>query len=490
MRIVGTPARVAALAATLTVGFSALYLLGTPLVSAIVVPAAGLLPAAFVLPHLRRERGGARLVYGLLLGGLVLLITSESLWVATLIHGVSESAVALPMQVLVGSGYLLILCAAAVALVPTARRDPGGVLDAATLAVAGAAALWQAILAPSLHATGAPSGARAYSFAVLVILSGAAGIVVGITLNRSAPPTARPALAYLLLALVLALAGNVVGTATMDPITHAYPRWVGVVWPAAYVAAWAALVHPAGSHILVTTPPRSKRLTPRRLLLLGLAMMATPTIAVVRDLAGGYVDWAGEAVASIAIIVMVLRRVSQLAAAHRGAEARLRSLADEDALTGLANRRVVEHRLGDLASRTAEGQASGVVVCFIDLNGFKEINDTRGHAIGDELLVAIAGRLTRLARSGTGDLIGRIGGDEFVVVTEGEPATTSASIVARVHDALDAPFALTDGHANASASVGVATARRGQRRSADSLLSGADCHMYANKRALHQVQAT
>ncbi|WP_062204331.1 GGDEF domain-containing protein [Demequina salsinemoris] len=490
MSIVRTPARVLVLAVALSVAFVALFLEGTPLIRAVVVPLAGMLTAANVIPHLVRSRGGARVVYGSVLVGLTLLITAETLWVSTLTLGVDAEAIGNAMSGLIAGGYLLILVAAAFALVPTARRDPGGMLDAATLAVAAAAALWQAVLAPSLHATGAPTSARAYSFAIVVILSGATGIVAGIILNRSAPRSARPVLLYLLGALGLALAGNVLGSAFLDPATHAYPSWIDAVWPVSYVSAWAALAHPAGPDMLAVTAQGSRRLTSRRLLMLGLAMMITPSIAVVRDLAGSYVDWAGEAVASVVIIVMVLARVAQLAAAHRGAETRLQSLADQDSLTGLANRRIVEQRLDALALRVAAREAPGAAVCFIDLNGFKQVNDTRGHAIGDELLVAIAGRLARLARSGTDDLVGRIGGDEFVVVAEGEPEATADALVARVHRALEGTFALSDGPATASASVGVATARPGEVSSADSLLTHADGRMYQDKRARRRAVAT
>jgi diguanylate cyclase (GGDEF)-like protein len=121
-----------------------------------------------------------------------------------------------------------------------------------------------------------------------------------------------------------------------------------------------------------------------------------------------------------------------------------------------------------------------VAVAFIDLDGFKLVNDTLGHDAGDELLAAIAGRIQDGLRQG--DTAGRFGGDEFAVLLEGLTDRADADgVVARLHAALDAPFHLRDRELVVTASVGVVLATPGL--SSQDLLRRADLAMYEAKRA-------
>ncbi|GAA2613086.1 hypothetical protein GCM10010399_49970 [Dactylosporangium fulvum] len=151
-------------------------------------------------------------------------------------------------------------------------------------------------------------------------------------------------------------------------------------------------------------------------------------------------------------------------------------LAHVDALTGLANRRAFMTAL-DAAVSAGEG-----AVLFIDLDGFKALNDSLGHNAGDELLSAVAGRLTACVR--TGDLVARLGGDEFVVLTHGAPGADGVPrLAARVEDAFRSPVALLDGsHVEARASVGATRFRAGEESRA--VLHRADIAMYEAKQAL------
>jgi diguanylate cyclase (GGDEF)-like protein len=117
-------------------------------------------------------------------------------------------------------------------------------------------------------------------------------------------------------------------------------------------------------------------------------------------------------------------------AALKAREAEAQQLAERDGLTGLYNRR----RLVELLESTvadAERQGQYVGLLFIDLNGFKSVNDECGHATGDKILTMVAARIT--ARVRTGDIVGRYGGDEFVVVLANVP---DPSAVSRVADAV------------------------------------------------------
>lgn len=162
------------------------------------------------------------------------------------------------------------------------------------------------------------------------------------------------------------------------------------------------------------------------------------------------------------------------------AEALLRRQARYDALTGLANRYELEERLADALSRSRDGQVACVVV---DLDGFKPINDSFGHAVGDEILAAVAARLKAAVRDGAErgpDTVARLGGDEFVVLTGTDPAGPAA-IVQRIRQALADPISTTAGALRIGASVGIAVSRNDS--DADDLLRRADKAMYRTKLA-------
>jgi diguanylate cyclase (GGDEF)-like protein len=165
--------------------------------------------------------------------------------------------------------------------------------------------------------------------------------------------------------------------------------------------------------------------------------------------------------------------------ALRKGEARLRHQAFHDPLTGLANRDLFADRVDHAVRRHARTDRHAAVA-FIDLDGFKLVNDTLGHDAGDELLVAIAGRIQDRLREG--DTAGRFGGDEFAVLLEGlQDSADADTVVARIHSALDAPFELRDRELVVTASVGVVVAAPGL--SSQDLLRRADLAMYEAKRA-------
>jgi diguanylate cyclase (GGDEF)-like protein/PAS domain S-box-containing protein len=165
--------------------------------------------------------------------------------------------------------------------------------------------------------------------------------------------------------------------------------------------------------------------------------------------------------------------------ARKRAEAALTHQALHDGLTGLANRSLLIDRL-DLALAVTARSACQVGVAYLDLDGFKQVNDGAGHAAGDELLVQVASRLRSSVRPG--DTVGRLGGDEFAIVctelTDGKDLSTVAD---RVLQALREPFLLPSGTFTISASIGLATA--GSDGSGEQLLAAADTAMYTAKRA-------
>ncbi len=156
----------------------------------------------------------------------------------------------------------------------------------------------------------------------------------------------------------------------------------------------------------------------------------------------------------------------------------LKHQAFHDALTGLANRALLHENLGRALHRAQRGMP--LAVLLIDLDGFKKVNDTHGHATGDLLLVNVAQRLRDSVRGA--DTAARLGGDEFAVVLEDMESLADADVVAeRVLAALQAPLAYNGVDISPCASVGLVTWNG--HTSVDELLHDSDTAMYAAKNA-------
>ena len=157
----------------------------------------------------------------------------------------------------------------------------------------------------------------------------------------------------------------------------------------------------------------------------------------------------------------------------------LHQMAHNDALTGLPNRLVLEQRLCVALeqARTCNGR---VTLIFIDLNGFKTINDQHGHAVGDRVLAVIAARLKQLSRAA--DTVARIGGDEFVMVVEGGRDGEESALCERIIQALSGPIRLDAITVQVGSSLGVAVYPH-HAAGMDTLLQRADLAMYDAKRS-------
>lgn len=161
-------------------------------------------------------------------------------------------------------------------------------------------------------------------------------------------------------------------------------------------------------------------------------------------------------------------------------ENRLDHLAHFDALTGLPNRLLLQDRMHQLIAQ-AQRSKSILAFCLLDLDGFKQVNDTMGHEAGDELLIEAAERLMQSVREG--DTVARLGGDEFVVLLAGiENDIACEAILNRMLNTLAKPYPVSGGrHANVTASIGV-TLYPTDQSDPDTLLRHADHAMYAAKR--------
>jgi diguanylate cyclase (GGDEF)-like protein len=182
-----------------------------------------------------------------------------------------------------------------------------------------------------------------------------------------------------------------------------------------------------------------------------------------------------------------LRKASQHEINERKrAEEQLAHQALHDALTGLPNRSLLLDRVEHALERSKR-RSTGIAVLFVDIDNFKLVNDSLGHQIGDQLLVAFAARLKKATRASDtaarigAETVARLGGDEFVVLCEDlESERDAIPIAERIESALGPPFTLPDNELSVTASIGVAVARGGGA-TPDSLLRDADVAMYRAK---------
>lgn len=158
----------------------------------------------------------------------------------------------------------------------------------------------------------------------------------------------------------------------------------------------------------------------------------------------------------------------------------LARLALYDQLTGVANRPLIQSEIEAAIERAVESGRSLAVV-FLDVDEFKEINDQRGHAVGDAVLQHLASRLNAGVRAG--DLVGRIGGDEFVILCEDADASVARQIAERVRQAASEEFDASGASLNVSVSIGVSLFDPGTHSipTADQILIRADGAMYRAK---------
>lgn len=163
--------------------------------------------------------------------------------------------------------------------------------------------------------------------------------------------------------------------------------------------------------------------------------------------------------------------------AQRILSEQLRHKANHDPLTGLPNRAVA---FGRLTAALAAGPGARVGLCYLDLDGFKAVNDRYGHSAGDELLVTVADRIGRTAQR-CGALAARIGGDEFVVIAEASPGIRGMiALAAEILSEIRRPVPLRIGHVGVSACAGIVD-RAARGSTAESIVTDADAALYRAK---------
>ena len=206
-----------------------------------------------------------------------------------------------------------------------------------------------------------------------------------------------------------------------------------------------------------------------------IAVRAVPSF----DEEGGISGWYGTCT-DVDDRVAAQRALVDSISSEREKSQQLKWVSEHDALTGLPNRRAFQARLEQATARAVDG-GGGVGLLLIDIDHFKHINDSFGHAAGDDLLRALAGRLRESVRGD--DFAARLGGDEFAILAEGLQAESDLEAICReVLSAIQAPIEL-GGHAvRPGASIGGAIFPKDSRNAAD-FFKAADAALYALKRS-------
>ncbi len=350
---------------------------------------------------------------------------------------------------------------------PHGDWDLDAYLDVAVVICSSLLASWTLIAEPALRATPG-AGLKPTLMALYPMVDTVqATLVVYCAVTRD-----RQGISLRLVeaALCISIAANLTISLDATGITHLGDN--ALVAPYLVGAALYAVgaLHPSMRE--VTSPHAEFDRSRQRSLVLGIGLFAAawvPVLGFGRQLPAD--RWVIGPLLSL-MLACILVRGERSIGRYKRREAHARNRAERDQLTQLYNRTTWL----DLAAPMTAGTTS---VIFIDLDGFKLVNDIYGHDAGDELLIEAAARLRASVRGQ--DIVARYGGDEFVIAGAAD-RFEAATIATRIFDHLSAPFRLTSaGVVQISASIGIATSDSGA--APDDLLRRADCAMYHVKAA-------
>jgi diguanylate cyclase len=358
------------------------------------------------------------------------------------------------------------------------RRDIG--LDVAVVSAAASIGGWRLLIAPSIG-NGEPT--PNFLVGLLYPLGDVAAFALAVTLLMMPGRRGAPA------GLVIACLGL---TLPLDFVLTLFP----VAAPGFDVARLDSLLLVVNGMLgAAALHPRRAELTDRvhmdgahamnrwRIVLLGTSLSTATVIAAVPGAESSLVP---GLIASIVVSSTVVIRFFQAVREREAAEHALRHLAHHDQLTGAANRLLLMQRLSNAVLARGD-KGPDLVLVFLDLDGFKKVNDVWGHPAGDRVLCAVAQRLTDMVRAN--DTVARVGGDEFVLLCGGITEQQALLLGHRIREAVNRPIDIGPTQVCIGVSVGLlsvpAAARSAGPHSllvADDLLRCADSAMYEAKR--------
>ena len=351
-----------------------------------------------------------RLAWRLIAGGITCWVVGDLLWDGYAYLRWDRPSVSVA-DLLYLIGYPLLAAGIVrILMLRTPGRYREGLLDGVAFAIAAAIATWAFIVVPTTKDATLLDAAiwGAYPFADVLLFAAVVWLVL--TPGRRGPPTLL-LLAFLTTTLLLDLVW------TAMPLLNANfdPGPFNGGYPIAYAALALAAILPNGGELTRQTSLPAGRMHPARFMLLGFALMTAPTIAIATtsDMSLGSEVFLFVASMTLASIVLWRFRIAVREREHVQGE--LEHQLAHDHLTGLYNRQQWVEIL-ELQLARAVRTRTQVAVLYLDLDGFKPVNDTFGHSAGDFVLVTIAQRLRVLVRPH--DVVARVGGDEFAISCE------------------------------------------------------------------------
>jgi diguanylate cyclase len=303
----------------------------------------------------------------------------------------------------------------------------------------------------------------------------------------STPGGRSTAFRYLLTALMLLIAADTL-SAAFDLYSTFDFNVVDYLWLFSYAAWGAAALHPSMTELSDPVVNPEIRFRGIRLVAVVLATLIAPAILAVHQVTGVPIDVWAVIIGTVVMFVLVVMRmnlsIEQIAAAHEALEVlqdELAVQATHDPLTGLANRTQSMRLLAGALGR-GRRRGSTIGLLFIDLDGFKGVNDNHGHRTGDQVLRHVGRRMSQEVREG--DFVARLGGDEFIVgiedvVDEASAITLAHRLIAAVSQPIQVDENLT---VQVGASVGISLGRAGET-DVETLLHEADLAVYRAKAA-------
>ncbi|SDZ47264.1 diguanylate cyclase (GGDEF) domain-containing protein [Micromonospora pattaloongensis] len=474
----------------------------------LVVCALGSSPFFF---RIARGWRGLSLPWRLVAAGFAVRLLSDTVWTVEYVSGGNDAPFPSYNDVGFVASYVLLI--AGLVLAGRQRRGQGRrmMLDALIVSAGFAVLDWVFLFHPYLHQS--PLAGLGPILALIYPLCDLALFAATVKLLFSASARS-PANRLVLLAVGAMLAANTVYFSNATATTRTVDVLDNGLWMVSYLLLGLAGLHPA---MLWTARPGTNNRTPlssRRTLAFAVATLIGPAsllgMAATTDADAWHAEeWRHLAVPALlsgALSVLLVVRLSLVArvAQHRSVELdrrtveldqqardlaealeertaleqQLRHHALHDPLTGLANRGLLAERMEWAFSRR-DGAARHALL-LIDLDGFKDVNDTLGHGSGDELLMEVAVRLRELAAPA--DTLARLGGDEFALFIEDVEPVQAAYLAERAREAIKAPLPVAGRTVYLSASIGLVQISD-TRVTPQNALADADLALYAAKRA-------
>jgi diguanylate cyclase (GGDEF)-like protein len=353
-------------------------------------------------------------------------------------------------------------------------QTAGDVLDTTLISLGTWIVLWITVVDPALHRPGLPLPAQLIS-AAYPCISIAVSFVLGALLT-AATRKARPGLAMITCGAVSLAAADL--TWSLNRIGISIPANVSaLLYVSMFLLGGSAALHPSMT-ILPRAGATGRSVSPARMAAVGSSLLVPPVAYAVHDPVG-LLSTAVVTATTVAMTAVVILRMIDAIRAYTSAQQSLAWQATHDPLTGIPNRALLETRLAAILDG---GRGDGVAVLFFDLDRFKNVNDTYGHAVGDELLCAVTARLQATLRHS--DLIARVSGDEFVAVFTGVTCAADAYDAGRrVLGTFAQAYPLSSGPMVVSSSIGAAFAGPDRPVSVEVLLNEADQAMYRSKQS-------